>query len=109
MKSLITYEEFSRIDLRIGKITQCEKVEGSEKLLRLAVDFGEEGVKKILSGIAKYYSPENLVGNSFVFIINLESRKIMGEYSEGMILAADHEKPVLLAPLEETPAGSCIR
>jgi len=76
--------------------------------LRLTVDFGEEGQKKIFSGIAKWYTPEALIGKQFVFIINLEPRKMMDEYSEGMLLAADGEKPVPLIPGEETTPGATI-
>lgn len=109
MKPRISFDDFSKLDLRIGKILLCEKKEGSEKLLRLIVDFGEEGQKKIFSGIAKWYLPEDLLGKSFLFIINLEARKMMDEYSEGMLLAADSEKPLPLIPLEEVTPGTILR
>src|SRR5256885_2103335 len=98
MKPIISFDDFSKLDLRIGKILQCEQKEGSEKLLRLTVDFGEEGQKKIFSGIAQWYTSKELIGKSFLFIINLEPRKMMDEYSEGMLLAADGEKPEPLSP-----------
>jgi methionyl-tRNA synthetase len=109
MKPLITYADFDKLDLRIGQITACERKEGSEKLLRLTVDFGEEGEKTILSGIYPFYQPEEVINKSFVFILNLEPRKIMGEESQGMLLAADGEKPILLKPEIETSAGTEIR
>ena|SRR6266571_3040269 len=108
MKPIIAYDDFAKLDLRVGLIVACEKKEGSEKLLRLTVDFGEEGEKNILSGIAKWYKPENLIGKSFVFVINLEPRKLMGEESHGMILAAGDEKPALLKPSSKVPPGAEI-
>lgn len=109
MKPIVSFSDFEKLDLRIGKITSCEQKEGSEKLFRLKVDFGEEGEKNILSGLVPYYAPEELTGKSFLFILNLEPRKMMGEFSEGMILAADGEKPGLLAPTQNVPAGSALR
>lgn len=108
MKDSVTFKDFAKLDLRIGKVVNCEKKEGSEKLFRLTVDFGDEGEKKIFSGIAKWYSPNDLLGKSFIFIINLEPRKMMDEISEGMLLAAGAEHPVLLCPNEETPPGTTI-
>ncbi|CAN5136601.1 hypothetical protein BH11PAT1_BH11PAT1_2690 [soil metagenome] len=109
MKPLITYDDFAKMDLRVGKVLGCEEKEGSEKLLRLKVDFGEEGERNILSGIKQFYTPEDLLGKSFIFIINLEPRKIMGEESEGMILAADGEKPLPLTILGDCIPGAAIR
>lgn len=109
MKPLISYADFDKLDLRVGTITACERKEDSEKLLRLTVEFGEEGTRTILSGIYPFYQPEDLINKSFVFILNLEPRKIMGEESQGMILAADGEKPMPLKPSEEVPAGTKIR
>lgn len=108
MKSRIPFQEFEKLDLRIGKVIGCERKEGSEKLLRLQIDFGVEGERKIFSGIAKWYTPEELLGKSFLFIINLEPRKMMDEYSDGMLLAAGSEKPILLKPLKKTLPGTTI-
>jgi methionyl-tRNA synthetase len=109
VKPLITFSDFDKLDLRVGKIINCEQKEGSNKLLRLIVDFGEEGQRNILSGIAQFYSPEQLIGKSFVFIINLEPRKLMGEESQGMILAADGKTPLPLKPLRKAAPGVNIR
>lgn len=109
MKPVISFPDFDKMDLRIGKIVNCERKEGSEKLLRLTVDFGEEGQRNILSGIAPWYQPEELINKQFLFIINLEPRKMMGEFSEGMILAADAEKPIPLKPTKKIPSGTKIR
>ena len=109
MKPLIAFEDFAKLDLRVGEIIHCEPKEGSEKLLRLKVNFGEEGERTILSGIAQFYTPEELVNKSFIFIINITPRKIMGEESEGMILAAEGEKPLPLTTEIPAPAGATIR
>ena len=110
MKSIINYDDFSKIDLRVGKIIECAKKEGSEKLLRLKVDFGAEGERTILSGIAAWYKPEDLTGKEFIFVLNLQPRKIMGEESQGMILAAtgNKERAVLLKPKSKTLPGAQI-
>lgn len=109
MKPIITYDEFAKMDLRIGKIVNAEEKEGSEKLLRLTVDFGsDEAQHTILSGIKQWYTPEELIGKKFLFIMNLQPRKMMGEDSEGMILMADGEKPIALVPTEDAPEGSII-
>ena len=108
MKPLITYDQFAALDMRIGVIRTCEEKEGSEKLVKLTVDFGDEGTRTIFSGIKQWYTPEDLIGKQFLFIINLEPRKMMGEFSEGMILMAEGEKPLALIPQEEAPIGATI-
>lgn len=109
MKPIISYEDFSKLDLRVGKITHAEEKESSEKLIRLTVDFGEEGTRNILTGIKAWYKPEELIGKSFIFVANLAPRKMMGEESEGMILATDTEMPHMIQPIQETPAGTPLR
>jgi len=108
MKPIITYDDFAKLDLRVGTITECVEKEGSEKLLKLTVDFGEEGTRTIFSGIKKWYQPEDLKGKQFVFVFNLAPRKMMDEESEGMLLAADGEKPLPLTPEEKAPNGAKI-
>jgi len=105
---MITYDEFRKVEIRIGKIIDCEKVEDADKLLKLQVDFGKEiGKRQIVSGISEYYMPAELIGKKLPFVVNLEPRKIMGLESQGMILAvAADEKAVLLEPLEDVPEGS---
>ena len=106
---IITIEDFQKIELKIGEIVEAEKIDGSDKLLKLKVNFGGDS-RQILSGIAKYYSPENLVGRQVVFVVNLEPRQMMGLESQGMILAADAgDGPVLLVPDKKVPNGSGIK
>jgi methionine--tRNA ligase beta chain len=96
------------MDIRVGHVVKCERKEGADKLLRLTVDFGEDGERTILSSLYPIYEPDFFQGNKFIFIINLEPRKFMGELSHGMILCADGEKPIPLVPKEDIPAGSKI-
>ena len=105
----ISFEEFKKLELKVGKIVSAEKVAGSEKLLKLQVDFGAEQ-RQIISGIAQFYKLEDLAGKSFVFVTNLEPRTIMGLESQGMILAADVDgRAVCLTPTEEVPPGTTLR
>ena len=108
MKPIITYDDFDKLDLRVGTVINCEEKEGSEKLLRLTVDFGEEGTRTIFSGIKQWYKPEDLKDKQFVFVFNLAPRKMMDEESQGMLLAADGEKPLPLKPEENTQNGAKI-
>lgn len=104
----ITIEDLKKLDIRIGKIVSAAPIEGSEKLLQLQVDFGEFK-RQILSGIAKFYTPDELVGKECPFIVNLEPRSMMGLESQGMLLAAGVDgKAVLLHPDKEIPEGAKI-
>ena len=86
----ITIDDFSKIDLRIAQIVNCEAVEGSTKLLRLTLDVGEGKTRNVFSGIASAYAPEDLVGKLTVMVANLAPRKMKFGVSEGMVLAASH-------------------
>jgi methionyl-tRNA synthetase len=108
MKPIITFDDFAKLDLRVGTVVDCIDVEKSEKLLKLTVDFGEEGTKTIFSGIKQWYQPDELKDKQFIFVINLEPRKMMNEFSEGMLLATDGEKPEPLKAISEVPAGTTI-
>lgn len=109
MKPVVNFEDFSKIDMRVGLVIDCIRKEGSDKLLRLTVDFGEEGTRNILSGIYPYHKPEDLINKQFIFVINLAPRKIMGEESQGMILCADSDKPIPLKPKSKSTPGTPIR
>jgi methionyl-tRNA synthetase len=97
----VSYEEFSKMNLRVGKIVKAEQVQGSSNLLKISIDIGDNEVKTAVAGIAKYYSPEQLVGQQLAIIVNLEPRKIYGIQSEVMILAAQDEKNVVLLQPEK--------
>jgi len=105
----ITYEDFARLDLRIGKIEAAERVEGTAKLVKLSVDLGTEK-RTLVAGIADSYGPESLPGKSIVVLANLKPRAIRGIESKGMLLAADVEgKAVLLTADREAPVGASVR
>jgi len=104
---MATYEDFARLDLRVGRILKAEPVEGSKKLYKLDVDIGER--RTIVAGLAGYYTPEELEGRLVVVVANLEPRKIFGILSEGMLLAAvDGKNVALLTPDKEVKPGTKI-
>lgn len=106
---MISYEDFAKLELKIATITAAERIEGSEKLLKLQLDLGSES-RQIVSGIARSYEPEQLIGKQIVMIANLEPRSLMGIESNGMLLAASDESgPVLLIPEKEVSAGTSIK
>ena len=110
-KPTITYEDFSKLDIRTATVIKSEAVEGSEKLIKLTLDVGEGVERQILTGIKKWYSPEDFLGKQIVFLANLEPRKMMGEESQGMLLAvenSDEEKPILLVAENEVEDGSTV-
>ena len=106
---MITFDDFKKLEIRIGKITSAEKVEGADKLLKLEVDLG--GTKRqLVVGIAQYYKPEELINKQIPVLVNLEPRKIKGIESQGMLLAAvEGERPILLHPDKEIAPGSIIK
>lgn len=107
---MISFEEFKKMDLRVGKIIKAEAIEKSKKLLKLQVDIGEEK-RQILAGIAEFYNPDDLIGKKVAIVVNLEPIKMMGFESQGMILAAGGEgKPIIfVVPEKEIPVGAKIR
>lgn len=108
-KEYISIEEFKKIDLRVGKVLAAEDVPGTDKLLKITVDFNSE-TRTLVAGIKKHYSPEELIGKNIVVVFNLEPAKIRGIKSQGMLLAAsDNEKVVLLTTDRKIDAGSRIR
>ena len=102
MKSMVTLEDFNRLDIRIGKVLSVEKVPDAEKLLKFIFDLGEEK-RQIIAGMAEFYSePSILEGKEMPLLLNIEPRTFRGQVSEGMIIAADVDgRPVLLHPERE--------
>jgi len=94
----ITIEDFEKLDLRVGKVLQ--KVENADKLLKLKIEVGNE-VRQVVSGIAKYYSPEELKGKYVVLVANLKPVKLRGIESQGMILAASDDKDLVLVTIDK--------
>lgn len=108
--AMATIDDFKKLDIRIGKVISAEKIENSDKLLKLIFDFGSER-RQILAGIAEFYPDfESLVGKEMPVIVNLEPRMLRGHESQGMILAAsDGERAVILGPDKEIPPGSIVK
>lgn len=105
-KQLIGIDDFAKIDIRVGTVVECTEISGSHSILRLTVDFGAGISRTVLSGLKKWYSPADLLGHSFVFIINLAPRVLMGEESQGMMLTIESEPPALLPVAPEIAPGS---
>ncbi|PIT91060.1 hypothetical protein COU17_02410 [Candidatus Kaiserbacteria bacterium CG10_big_fil_rev_8_21_14_0_10_49_17] len=108
---MISYDDFAKLEARIGKVVDAEKVPDTDKLLKLSVDVGEEKPRQIISGIAEHVSPEDIIGKSYPFLVNLEPRVIRGHESQGMILAVGTPEGdfALLEPHVTVPPGSSIR
>jgi methionine--tRNA ligase beta chain len=105
----IPFQEFQKLDLRIGKIAEANQIPGSRNLIKMIVDFGTEK-RQAVAGLLQWYKPEELVGKEAAFILNLERRKLMGVESQCMILAAEDDKGsvVVLQPEKEIKEGSKI-
>jgi len=109
---MISIDDFAKVEMRVGFVEEATNKEGSEKLIRLVVDFGEEiGKRIIFTGVRTFgYTPEYFIGKKFLFLTNLEYRKMMDEESQGMIMATDGpDKPVFLEPGEYSAVGSKVR
>ncbi len=106
---MITFDDFQKLDIKIGTIIEAEKVEGADKLLKLTVDISEEK-RTLVAGIAEDYKPEDIIGKQIPILTNLEPKKLRGIESQGMILAVDVDGGcVLLSPDKEVPSGSIIK
>ncbi|MFC1562990.1 methionine--tRNA ligase [candidate division KSB1 bacterium] len=106
--NIINFEDFEKIDLRVATILSCEKVKKSERLLKIEVDDGK-GRKQIVAGISQYYEPEQLIGKKIIIVTNLKPAKLMGEESNGMLLAATSgDKLTLLTTDNEIDSGSKV-
>jgi len=106
----IPFDDFMKLELRIGKVEEATLISGSKNLLKLFVDFGSEK-RQSVAGLLRYYKPEELVDKKFVFILNLQRRKLMGIESQCMVLAAEDNEGnvILICPEKDIAAGSRIR
>ena len=106
----ISFEEFQKLDLRIGKILEANQIPGSRNLIRLIVDFGTEK-RQAVAGLLQWYPPQDLAGKKCVFILNLQKRTVMGVESQCMVLAAEDDKGnvTVLQPERDLAEGSKIR
>lgn len=90
IKKTIAFDDFEKLDIRVGHIKNCEKVKKADKLLKFTIDDGSGKDRTIVSGIAKFYNPEDLIGKDVCFIANLAPRTLKGIESQGMILSAEN-------------------
>lgn len=108
VKKSVAFDDFAKLDLRVARVVEAERLQGSNKMLKLIVDIGVEK-RQIVAGIAKFYEPEQLVGKDVVIVANLEPKQIMGHESQGMVLAGgESDRIVVLNPDGPAAAGSRI-
>jgi len=106
---MITFEDFKKLEIKIGKIVFAKRIANTDKLIKLEIDFGEEK-RQIVAGIAGFFEPDYLIGKEVPVVVNLEPRNLKGIESQGMILAVNVDgQPVLLFPEKEVPPGSIVR
>lgn len=104
----ISYDDFAKLDIRIGRVSAAERVPDTDKLIKCTVDFGELGTRTIVSGVALYRNAEDLIGKTLPYIVNLAPRVIKGIESQGMLLALSFGESgfSLLTPDRDTPPGT---
>ncbi len=116
----ISFNQFQKLDLRVGRITGAERIPDSDRLVKLQVDLGPAAdsdesptrnvCRQLVAGLAEAYPVDALVGRQIIVLVNLAPKSFLGEVSQGMLLAADVDgKPVLIVPGEEVPEGSVVR
>ena len=107
---MITFDDFKKLEIRVGKVVSVEKISDTDKLLKFIFDLGDEK-RQIIAGMAEFFEdPSVLVGKEMPILVNIEPRKFQGFESQGMIIAADvNGRPVLLHPGREIPPGSIVK
>ena len=112
-EGLVSFDEWSKLDLRVGKILQIEDIEGADKLYKLTIDLGSEiGERVVCAGVKEHYSKEELKNKKIIIFVNLTPRKLKGIESQGMILAActeNESKIILISPEKDIGVGSKVR
>lgn len=113
IKTVVSFSDFAKLDFRVGRVQEAELVDGSEKLVKLNVDFGAEiGARNIFSGIKSWYEPQNLVGRKLIFVVNLEPKKFkingVEHESQGMLLSAGDNRAVLYSFDQELQSGEIV-
>ena len=105
----LAYDEFKKIDARVGTITSVERIPRTEKLFKIMVDLGPLGIRQTCSSLVGFYEADNLLGKRVVFLYNLKPTKFAGEVSQGMLLAAEQDKVLTLLTIDrEVPNGARI-
>ena len=111
MENKINFEQFEQMKLRVGKILEADRMEDTDKLIKLKVDLGEESSRQIVAGIARFYKEDELEGRQVVVVANLEPAELMGERSNGMVLCAHNEKEdecCLVEPEKDMELGTKV-
>jgi len=112
-ENIVSFSDWSKLDLRVGKIIEAEDIEGADKLYKLTIDVGSEIGKRIVcAGLKPYFSKEDLEDKKIILFVNLEPRKMRGIESQGMLLAAvneDETKVILISPEKDIEVGSRVR
>lgn len=110
MAEEISYDDFAKLDIRVGTVVAAEMVPDTDKLIKCTIDFGEFGTRTIVSGIAQWKKPEELVGRQLPYIVNLAPRMLRGVESQGMLMAASDESGVaLIIPERQVPPGTKLK
>jgi len=106
----VSFEDFLKLDMRVGKVLEAEQIPGSRNLIKMIVDFGSEK-RQSVAGLLQYYKPEELADKKYAFVLNLQRKKMMGVESQCMILAAEDTKGnvILIKPEKDVEIGSKIR
>ena len=106
----ITYDDFTKLDIRVAKIIATEPIEGKSRIIKGRIDLGSDDQRDVIIGGAQYFQPEKMVGKTVIVIANLEPKKMAGVESNAMLLAADvDDKPFWLTVHEDVPLGSSIK
>ena len=106
----ISFNKFLQTELRVARVVEAARIEGTDRLLQLKLDVGELGPRQIVAGIAEAYEPEQLVGKKIVIVANLKPARIRGVESQGMLLAADLDgRPIVATFNEDVAAGTLVR
>lgn len=109
-KDIVSFLDFQKLDLRVGEVKEAIFVEGSRNLIAMKVDLGEDyGKVEIMAGIGGVYKPDEILGKKFIFVANLEPKKMLDRYSNGMILAADVDGKAIIIPVSNIKNGSIVR
>lgn len=110
-KPIVSFVDFQKLDLRVGEVKKAYPIENSHNLIGMKVDLGADyGEVEIMAGLAKYFKPEHLQGKKFIFVANLQPKKMLNRYSNGMILVADNSlNPQLITVDNSLKNGTVIR
>ena len=106
----IEYDDFAKMQILTAKVVHAEKVENADKLIKFVLDIGEEENRIVVSGIAEFYKPEEMIGKTVLYLANLKARKIRGVNSQGMILFAEKNNILsVISPEKDMPFGSIVK